>query len=889
MKKRIKRGIIIITTFFLMIIIIMFAGLLVTTSRGALLLGSGYSDSEQAYYAAISGVEFVKSMLKSNEYWMSSSLDYGSDEKNIKEKIIKTDTSKFEIFYNESEGWVLGYLDRDEKNKSNYRSKFRIAFGFVERNPSPLEDEEDKFTLKNGNNFKFRDTSGNPDNGLRNFKNPLETKLISCNNIFNKTIENDFSYAFKNNGTSYIPNKKIPIKTCYIVSQGVAGDTVRHVESFLIRNQDYQQDSCTIAKNDINIMLANPRGSFVFNLAKELLELNKKATLRAGRNIAVITPSKGTIHSLRAGDVTGGEIYTTYLQLNNTAIDKTANTTGIINKNIDISNIGKDGAESTLSEIFDNLDYLTAKKDAFNQRGVTPEFNTSPVFAFIKETGGGYKYATLNLEDLGIDESVSSEDKMAILQKGIDTSNVTNISKVPSSLGAGINVSNSSNSLNVKITKPIDFTNGATFVCLEESNNRYVLSGDSNFNVNLEKKGVISSDKSIDIFASLMGEGKVISNQNVTFYGGSVFETERNTGVAIFATENINVYPSQSELNTQQTCNSMIQKAWGIYTKDKAVSSGFIDLGETSNEEIINSFLNTEIKIGKHTRTLETRLKSLLGKNSSKSQVSEIVSQVILQNSIRGEKPVESNERLMLAKNSTLEQMDTPDKFIAIYDTDTDTNIPTSSNINTQNCNLISIRDSNLDTAKAINLWVNKSDGNIKGIAGDETLMDKIIDLTYFNDDYTPIETNGSPEKLCTLSSGTYTFANKLFKSDFKLNSILAQGDNSKLISYTVPDNDLSSFDGKPNHIYLRQDPTNIVFPSRNATLVNGLLFAKNGNVTINASGAALNIRGGIVAYTNDIIVNNAKNITFTYDPDYMPTFRSGVITKNKFTTTFSQ
>ena len=917
MKKRINSGIILITTFILTLLVIMFSGLLVTSSRGALLLGSGYSDSEQAYYAAISGIEFVKSRLRDDDKFMYQSVDYESESDNISkyEKDNRSDqdpNSSIEVFYNEKEGWILGYIDRHVKDKSKYRSKFRISFAFVEK---PASSKKNDFNFTNKDSFlKFRDKDGIRDNGLRNFRDALGIKYLSCNNIFKKThSDENFSYGFKYNiNGGYEPDKKIPIKTCYVVAQGIAGDTVRYVEASLGRLEDYELDSCTTANIDIDVMLANPRGTFLFNTVSK----TKKANIRSGSSISIESPSLSSIEAFKAGE-TGGAIYTKNLVINSTNISG-ANISDQVHHTIDASHLGGSGIEGILEHSFKDYEYSKIRHDVL-KAGLSGKMSMSatekPAYIFLRNSNGDYKYVKeVDIDKIGGSE-LSGDERIAFLQKSVEFKKdeiedlkFNNIRGLDGFTVSPINMTNEHGhnykSLTVKVTTPIDFKNGVTFACLEQvgTSNSYKLAGKSNFNVKLGSRGTLLSEKSIDILGNLTGTGKVVSGKNVAFYGGSIFETDENTGVAVFASNDVSIYPSQSQTNVQNACNNIISSGWSNLILTTTGNADFIDSKCTNYQTLANKLARADSgRIDADGNTISVRggLKAILGTYVTYEQIDEIIMQTVLQNSVGGQKPKEYNSRFMIVSNSGFKKMDTPEYHVAIFDTDkSESEIPTNADIDASNCNIISLRKGEDSSSPTINIWLKKSNGSVAGVnATDEEFKKSIISEDYINrtvvpsDPDDPTSADISGDAFCQIVDNHYIFNSTLFASDqsLQLNSLSADNSVSHLLNYTVPDANIDTFQGDDiNKIYLRKTIEEVVFPSNNDTLITGLVFAKGGNITIDALGAAINIRGGFIAYEKNIIVNNSKYMVLTYDPDFMPLFKAGALTKNNFTTTFN-
>ena len=82
MKKNKKLGIILITTLIFMTLTFMLAVMICKNGKESLYAGNRYADNEQAYLAAVSGVEYIKGQLYANKDWEVNAPSKESNKKN---------------------------------------------------------------------------------------------------------------------------------------------------------------------------------------------------------------------------------------------------------------------------------------------------------------------------------------------------------------------------------------------------------------------------------------------------------------------------------------------------------------------------------------------------------------------------------------------------------------------------------------------------------------------------------------------------------------------------------------------------------------------------------------------------------------------------------------
>lgn len=116
-----RNGVILITTLFFVTLIVMFSVLVAQQGRQTLLSGVGFSNSEQAYLAAMSGIEYVKGELTLSKKWGVVSGDSG-------EALDSGTISSGGVIVKSDGNAVVGYLDAVGGDVSKSNSTFSVSF-----------------------------------------------------------------------------------------------------------------------------------------------------------------------------------------------------------------------------------------------------------------------------------------------------------------------------------------------------------------------------------------------------------------------------------------------------------------------------------------------------------------------------------------------------------------------------------------------------------------------------------------------------------------------------------------------------------------------------------------------------------------------------------------
>ncbi len=201
MKKNKKSGIILITTLIFMTLTFMLAVMICKNGKESLFAGNRYADNEQAYLAAVSGIEFIKGQLYNNRSWDVDTATALTSDGILIQKEGKAST-----------GYILtGYILTSPSgtvSNTNYDSKFEI------------------FSKTNETNREYRSV-----NNLNNINNIPAKDTDPANN--NKRI--------------------ISAKTFYAYVKGTCGKTVRYAEALFVSNGPKALDGGSVINGKVEI------------------------------------------------------------------------------------------------------------------------------------------------------------------------------------------------------------------------------------------------------------------------------------------------------------------------------------------------------------------------------------------------------------------------------------------------------------------------------------------------------------------------------------------------------------------------------------------------------------------------------------------------------------
>ena len=501
MKRKKRQGIVLITTLLFVTIIVMIATMIAAQGKAALQSGTASMQAEEAYMAALSGIDVVRGELKkSKTFGMSSFSGY---DKRVAEKFV----DGLKIQYMDKD--LVGYIGANDSDQDNYKSKFTISF----------KDMADSTTNPT-------DTS--------NYKHVTsDCKYLSVNNMSS-------SSAVEQNTLKGI-RRKVPGYTCYIVSKGVCGKAVRYAEAFLTSNGSAVIDNGSTIGGNINIRGFDGKGiikddngnykDYDGTAGNSLLTVKHVDNKYAGQLNAFNPSDKnkctGNIN-LYSEDKSKGDLQK-LLNLSNKI-----NINGKFNYDTDkVSNLTTDQDLTVNKGELDKLTFAEAKKTVKSK-------STEP----IKLDSGTYIYLRTQSDDssIGYDTQwvyVNNDNIERAIESLKDKNGYTNVSS-----SQGISFGDSEQisgyvSRKVKVSDNVTSTGNVNFVVVDKTlaKNGKTVYAQSGATVDFElvDGGAITSDGDINIQGEVTGSGNLISNNNVMFRAGSSLEVDENQKVAVWA------------------------------------------------------------------------------------------------------------------------------------------------------------------------------------------------------------------------------------------------------------------------------------------------------------------------------------------------------------------
>ena len=520
-----KKGIVLITTMIIIVVIIMIVTLLVTSMQNGLSLSKNYSDSEQAQYAALSGLEYARSMVFENSNWMqvpnSNTRTIGIDENTI--NIVENGTI------------VRAYV---EGTAQNNRAKFSMAF-------------LDISSITSSSGMNSTDYNEKVINLAQAAEIPDDIKYVSCNAL-SKT--NNYCVLKRDtNGNFKIYKNDIPANTMYIVCQGTSNSVTKYAEALIDVRGISDFSTSSIARGDINVNLVGSNPSVVIKAKTQ-----ESTSLRSYNNISIVSEAENNNCFALEND---GYAYARKISINNENIyanqNNRANNYGI-NINTSTSELLKtdkmlESGGSTLT--FDSLANTAAEGTMEPGAYIYIPSGASGEWHYIEKVDivGENKDIIMNRSDSGHPIRPASQVSHGGMLLNTDgTVSVTNevICKGNLFLGIGVDVSQQSNNA------PL-----SDFMLATDKRLKINFTGG---NSSIQVEGPNGSQADLVLHGELTGKGKIYSNGNVYFQGGSFFDTEIHSGVSVFAEQDIKVVASTTTeyTATLNQISNFLQSIW---------------------------------------------------------------------------------------------------------------------------------------------------------------------------------------------------------------------------------------------------------------------------------------------------------------------------------------
>ncbi len=547
MKKNKKSGIILITTLLFMAIMTMMTLIIVQNGMSSLSGGKSYSDSEQAYLAALSGVELVKAELYENKHWgentsVTSKLSNGQD------IIIKRDNK-----------YLTGYIKLNPEtnlSETEYDSRFDIVFD---------DKHEDR------------------------------CRFASINNLNNKASISKES-GININGEKILFRRDIPGEAFYLVVKGKCGKRVKYIETVFTSDGPSVLDQGSNAFGNISIHQTK-QNSILNEPALSILNKNsaKSGKLIAGRDFSLT----GVTNDI------GNLIYTkkpTIISSNEAQIGKRTKTSD--REELESNNIIFDNNTPNKDEISTIDTIENAMKNAKISDSSFKSKISSGTYVFVRDKKSGtgeWQYFPQNIDNQDIDNFIKTNNPEEVKNKtGISfTSEVDKVIMKRDRRGKTKmeHVTVQEPTRRISITDNVSSDGPVTFMVADkysvvdkDTNQTKTTYKNSNLSVDFSiGNGTLKTNGDLTIKGEVTGTGKILSNGNLTMNSGSVMETKPQSGVAIWANGDVNIKEAK---NLSSDTDSSVT--------DKLLSKAY----ESAFKKGITTSDGSKIQIGKNTYTV---------------------------------------------------------------------------------------------------------------------------------------------------------------------------------------------------------------------------------------------------------------------------------------------
>ncbi len=523
MKKKKSNGMILITTMLFITIIVMIATLIAVQGKSALQNGNLSLQSEEAYLAALSGIEYVRGELRKNKNFGVSNLPESSP--NIPTSAVNN------LFVNYDGKNLTGYLGYNSTN--DYKSKFSVSFG----NPNQTNNA-------NGN---YQHTSS-------------DCKYLSVNNLnkANPTPKN-ISNGIRRN---------VPAYSMYIVSKGVCGKCVRYAETFLTSDSSPSIDGGTTIGGEIK--LNGTDGNYSQGTASKnytdrnsLLSVKHVNKNAIGKLTAFNHNGEANNNIFLQSKTSSNDIYdflnlTTPVQFNGvvngqTSFPKPNNNTYLEGLWSKITlNQGTTVDTADLQKLtYDEAKKLVGATTNNEENGTNNSNNNTNSYTL---ASGTYAYIRDPNRDDGGPEAYwkfinTTNLVTALTNLDNNSASVSNINSTIATGGISFGLHNSNvffnmdappESRTVNLFGNVHSIGTLNFIMVEKinSNTHKLLNSSVDFSVN---GGSLISDGDININGEVVGHGNLISNGDISFNAGSELEVDENQKVAVWARGDINI------------------------------------------------------------------------------------------------------------------------------------------------------------------------------------------------------------------------------------------------------------------------------------------------------------------------------------------------------------
>lgn len=869
-----KNGVILVTTLLFVTMIVMFSVLVSQQGKQTLMAGVGYSESEQAYDAAISGIEYVKGQLAISNSWGKPGNGGSFDGLGSGSSSVITDPSLLRIESDSNS--VVGYLN-DSGNIS-----FSVSF---------VSDS----SLK--------------DNALIKAK---KCKYMSYNNLgVSSPALNAPDASSPDANVVADLRRSVPANSFYVVSKGVCGKHVKYVEAILSSDgSSTSSDGSTMINGDIIVKSSNDEKDDPL-LTLDHVNSNSDGRMMATGDISLsfdngngtvgkekdlgklITSKHGaliTANSVKSGDkVLLGNSDSTEAE----NIKKSKNV-----KFVKITQDEKDGFSSEMASIsdFSNVsnEYLGTGENEIPQGTYiyydnewkylpkAPSLNSAdvaftqqdldkaiPVFNADAEIDSE-KYTSPGVDYIKLGEGISKDGRTVKVTDKIS-------SKLSSGGGAGLHF--------VVLEE-----NGKTSVTAEDGTstevNAYKVSDTDSVDFQISSSGSVVSTGDLDIQGELIGNGKVFANGKLSFNGSSSLETAPNSGVVAWAGNGISISPAKnvSDYTFGELANTVVPEA-KLESDEQNYSLSSLDVNfnlDVGGKKFTLDNKNTNFKIGMpYEATAESQFHYGIGLAERFNSDAYSNGDAKVYVDYNGWAYLFDESKHYVYENGAYSQKNK--RLLGVY----------------PNWTYKYWVDSNIDAYK--NYCEKELYQNIK--AGDsyyKVYWGKLNAFVGTDENGKPAllfkDSNGNTYKtygdyISSLTEGDITIE-KMYYDRRGWHSEKYKYDSSKQGFYTKieqPNTNREDQKSRARNKDIRNKKVKEKIANINSNIyIKGSLFSKNGDIDIETNEKKFDILGAIFTENGNLSFNNTSRVRLLYDPDYVPLFRDrGVTTFSKFMACF--
>ena len=911
MKKNKKSGIILITTLLFMAIAFMLAVIIAKNGKETLMGGNRYADSEQAYLAAVSGLEFIKGQLYRDKAWGT----YKNNQLQIQPSTTSSDSNSQTIIIkkhsdnNGLTGYILLDTSKGQVSENNYDSKFEI---FFKNNPTNKEYACIN-NIDNESNI-MRDTANTQTTQL-----PTEASLPPSEENSNspeQTAQTTTEDTTKN-------KRDVPAKSFYAYVKGTCGKTVRYAEAIFVSNGPKSLDGGSVINGKVNINSYtaisedNVTVSDVEQYSSEnpFITINNKSAEKNGK---ITSGNALTIESNSTSDP--------YYLLNS------KNKTIISSKGIEIGNFNYSSqnlpdSKDTPSHItYDPnpkiIDKIGSLSDVDTVAGDTTG-NTSTeqsednkytelepgTYVFINDIEKPQESHWVYTKDILTSDTENKEISTTKFEKlDINNKKFENIAFVTKE-----NEGQKQQTRKINIIGKVESKGNLSFIVVDKQNPKdkdnpenttsdykYTQSSRNTVDFSISDKGVIktkanSGNANLFINGEVTGSGKIYCDGNLTMNSGSTLETQANSGVAVWAKGNVDIKEAKNLTSESESLQNMIIKD-GI---EEAKNSGLPSEGTDIN---ING-QNTQISTSEQTQTNDT-IQTVTFKHEKTEPVPPH------ERNKRQPKTVTTNYKIEI-KGDAISIYENEKKEPIFRSTATQLKSMYNFKLDKQDFNLFDIWiDCDNQDSAYINYWLNyyKCKGKIESGKVKLEDYDSSDSWGYYRDNHIgdmQLYIDGK-------SVGIIDINYQKYNSKYKNNEKITSKTNNNMFFSTNNYWNLSKKDAQYKEFAI-SNPTTVTATAKQAddkvkqksntmeeyvvnyykkqianTDVKGTIYSKEGNININGNGGEFNITGALITVNGSLNINGITHATLTYDPDYVPFFNDeGIFTRSLFESVF--